>query len=723
MIYESQTFRVESDDRVVTLWLDFRGRAANTLTLAAVNELLLVLDRIATLPAPDVIAIRSSRPGVFVEEFDIAELVRFSSPLEFAASARRGQEVTRKLANLASPTVAVIEGRCAGAGLELALACRFRFAVDSCQTSFAFPDVRRGLIPCWGATYRLPRMVGTRTALRLLSDDSVLGAAAALRAGLIDRLSEPTRASIDLMSFVDRLRERPNRSWFSSVRSAIRGWIGPAVLRLAERPIGGSIDAEILRAIAAGLSSEGEGLTVERSAMTRLAGEPSTRRKLDVCATAALPVRVFPEPANPIPPVPRRIGVVGGGEIGTALACRLAQNGAEVFVQERSQIEVGDFARRVRARLTEAVRRGQQSTATAQAAEKSIRGTSDWVGFSNVDLVIEAASEDPGIKRNIFQELEGRVRPRVILATASTTVPVESIQSEMARPGRIAGLHLPDHDAKQPIAELVGASMSDAGTTAALAKWCQSWGFLPVQVADRPGRLVRLVQLAYLSEGVRLVAEGLPIERIDAGLRHFAMDRGPLEWCDEIGLDRIAELTAQLQLARDDGFARNLLFQRLLPYGCGGKAVGEGFYRYGTMVRPNRVARVLLWQDLDRDAVAPYMFDARQALQQGIERVILRTINEAAAALADEPNSDPAVVDMALVLGMGWAARIGGPLRHADDLGLGYVVERLSYFAERHGNYLSPCDELLRRAEACESFYGDALPAETAMPHAWRMAG
>jgi 3-hydroxyacyl-CoA dehydrogenase/enoyl-CoA hydratase/3-hydroxybutyryl-CoA epimerase len=723
MIYESQTFRVESDDRVVTLWLDFRGRASNTLTLAAVNELSLVLDRIAALPAPDVILLRSSRPGVFLEEFDIAELARFSSPLEFAAFARRGQEATRKLANLASPTVAVIEGRCTGAGLELALACRFRFAVDGCKTAFAFPDTRRGLIPSWGATYRLPRLVGVRAAHRLLMDETALGAAAALRADLIDRLSDPTRASIDLMSFVDRLRERPYRSWFSSVRSAMRGWIGPAVLRLAHRPIDGSTGAEILRAMAAGLLSEGEGVTVERSAMTRLASEPSTRRMLDIQATAAKPIHVYPEPANPVPAVPRRIGIVGGGALGTALACRLAQHGAEVFVQERSQIEAGDFARRVASRTAKLARRGEWSSATARAVENSIRGTSDWVGFSNVDLVIEAASEDPGIKRNVFQELEGRVRPRVILATASTTVTAEAIQSEMSRPCRIAGLHFPNLEARQPIAELVGGGMTDSGTTAALAKWCRAWELLPVQVADRPGRLVRLVKLVYLSEGVRLVAEGLPIERIDEGLRRFGMEHGPLEWCDEIGLDRVAELTAQLQLARDDAFARNLLFQRLLPYGCGGKAVGEGFYRYGTMVRPNRVARVLLWQDLDRDGVAPYLFDARHAFQQGIERVILRTINEAAAALADEPNSDPAAVDMALVLGMGWAARVGGPLRHADHLGLSHVAERLSYFAERHGNYLAPCDELLRRAEAGESFYGDALPAEAAMRQPWRMVG
>ena len=219
MLYESQNYRVELDDQVVTLWLDFRGRSSHALTLSALNELSLVLDRIARLPTPDAIVIRGSRQGVFLDEFDIAELARFSSPLDFAAYARRGQEVTRKIAHMPSPIVAFIEGRCVGAGLELAVACRFRFAVDNTATHFAYPDISRGLIPCWGSTHRLPRLVGTRTALCMLFGEVRLGAAAAHQFGLVDQLSCTQRAGIDLITFVDRLRERPHRSWADSMRA------------------------------------------------------------------------------------------------------------------------------------------------------------------------------------------------------------------------------------------------------------------------------------------------------------------------------------------------------------------------------------------------------------------------------------------------------------------------------------------------------------------------
>lgn len=723
MLYESQHFRLEADDRVLTLWLDFRGRRSHALTLPILHELNLVLDRVAVLPAADVFVVRSGRPGAFLEEFDSAELLRLSSPLEFAALARRGQEAGRKLTALPFPTVALVEGRCAGAGLELALACDYRWALATPDTRFEFPEADRGLVPCWGGTVRLPRLVGVRTALRLLAG-TCIGAAHALRAGVVDRVLHPGEATVRLLTLIDHLREGAGKRRTGTWRTAVRG-----VVRLLMCPIlqavGGEAGPrdELRRLVAAGLASEGEGLAAERATFTRLATGDAARRRLELHRRAAGPVRVFPEPGNPIPAVPRRVAVVGGGDLGSRLACRLARTGHEVLVQEESPAAVDRATRQLAERATDLARRGDIGPDEARRIIQAVRVTTGWVGFENADVVVEAAAEDPGVKRNLFQELERRVRPRVPLLTASTTIPVEAIQAEMNHPGRIAGLHLPNPDATRPVAELVSGPLTDGGTLATVGHWTQAWGFVPVRVADRPGRLVELVRLAYLSEGVALVAEGLPISQVDAGCVRFGMARGPLEWCDDIGLDRLAELVAQLRLARGDGFARNLLFQRLLPLGSLGRDVGEGFYRYGLVRRPSETTRMALWQDLDEDAQAPYVFDLAEAQREGIERLILRTVNEAAAALADEPDADPATVDVALAFGMGWAPSRGGPLRYADSLGLQSVVDRLATFAERFGPRFTPCDELLRRAEAGEAFYGGPPAETTVTATAWRAAG
>jgi len=725
MLYESKTFRLEADDQVLTLWLDFSGRACHTLTLARLHELNLVLDRIAALPVPDVLVLRSSSPTSFLEEFDGVELCRFSSALEFAALARRGQEVTRKLAGLACTTLAVIEGRCAGAGLEIALACHYRLAVDSAATRFESPDVSRGLIPFWGGTWRLPRLVGTRAALSLLRDGKAFAAPAARHIRLVDRITAPDRASIDLPAMVDRLRDEPAGTPKRSFWRGLATLLTPLRTTFSKPGIptnaAGSAAAELLTAVSSGYSSESDGLAAERAAIARLATSEPTRRLLELHRQSVAPVRVVPEPINPISPIPRRIGIVGTSELANLLACRFARFGHDVVVQEGCAGEAERFGRSVTKHLTRWTRRGEVTATEAKRIHHAIGVTSDWVGFDNAELVIESAIEDAGVKRNVFQELESRVRPRVPLVTASSSVSVEAIQAEMTRPNRIGGLAFPNPLERAPLAEVVGTSLTEPAVVCSLMQWARKWGFTPIRVADRPGRLVDLIRLTYLAEGVTLVAEGQSIDRIDAGCRRFGMKRGPLEWCDEIGLDRLAERVAHLQLSRGDNFGRCLLFQRLLPYGCVGRSVGEGFYRYGLRRTPSRLTRMVLWQDLDEDAIAPYVFEPDAASEEGIDRIVLRTVNEAASALADEPDADPATVDLALAYGMGWAPHLGGPLRYADGLGLSAVVDRLALFAERFGPRFTPCDELVRRAEAGEAFYdGTTTEAEAAV---WRMVG
>jgi 3-hydroxyacyl-CoA dehydrogenase/enoyl-CoA hydratase/3-hydroxybutyryl-CoA epimerase len=341
--------------------------------------------------------------------------------------------------------------------------------------------------------------------------------------------------------------------------------------------------------------------------------------------------------------------------------------------------------------------------------------------------VIEAVDEDLGVKLGVFHDLEQRVRPRVILASASSTIRIEAIQAELQRPGRVAGLHFLDAELSPPVVELVRAPATDSGTLTTLEAWLRSWGKTPLLVGDRPGRLIRRVQLAYLSEAVVLVAEGLPPELIDREMRRFGMNRGPLETIDAIGFDNLARLVENLQLARGDCFARNLLLERMRAYGWNGRENGEGFYRYRSgreRGRENHLARVVMWRDVDEDVISHYVFDPVEALETGVERLALRSINEAAACLAEEQDADPGSIDLALAWGMGWAPHRGGPLQYADELGLASVFERLVDYAERFGKRFEPCVELQRRAEAGELFHEPATPVESVrFPEKRRMAG
>jgi 3-hydroxyacyl-CoA dehydrogenase/enoyl-CoA hydratase/3-hydroxybutyryl-CoA epimerase len=700
MHYESSFFRVETVERVATLWFDYHSRPANTLTLPILNELSTLLDRLATTSGIRVVLLRSGVRSAFCSGFDLSSLQGFASSNDWIAYASRGQQAMRKLASLPMPTVAVVEGECVGVGLDLALACTYRIAVESVGTRFRSTELVQGMTPCWGSTRRLPALVGIAAAWRIWTGE-IISSETALTMGLVNQITTSQRIEIDLQTLTDRLSEggrapSPHRlsQFWNTLPFTQRRQLRQLRQKTTHSPVS-TTQRLLLETMEASLQNEEEGLAAERSAAAHLAPAEGTRHLLQLHHRAEQPFLMHTQPLNPIPPRPKRVAIVAFNEEGEALAHRLTALGCEVILQ----LPPSEDGRVIK--------------------KASIQVTSEWVGFDNADLVLLATGEDLGLQRNLIQFIEEKIRPRVIIATTGTCTNIEALQSEAERPERLAGIHWPKLDGGSRIVEVVGGPQTDAISLASLGSWLQEWGYSPIQTADRPGRLVDLIAMNYLAEGVALVAEGLLPDEIDRACREFSFARGPLEWCDQLGFAPLAVTTNQLQLARGDSFARGLLFERFLQHGLTGKTADEGFYRKGQV---NEVARMIIWNDLDDDARTHYIFDHKDTLRDGIERIILRTINEAAACLADEPDADPVQVDLALALGMGWAPSTGGPLRYADSQGLANLVERMHLFAERYGPRFIPCLELQRRAEAGEGFYAPTVPmAPVEVPY--RLAG
>jgi 3-hydroxyacyl-CoA dehydrogenase/enoyl-CoA hydratase/3-hydroxybutyryl-CoA epimerase len=726
MLFESSNVRIETDDRIATLWLDCADRAENRLTLAVLDELEAALRAVQRSACQDILVIRSAKMASFSPGYDLEQIARMTGEAERHAFAARGQQVMQLLSTLSPHTisVAVVEGECRSAGLELALACDYRLVIARAETLLSFPEKDWGLIPCWGGTQRLPRLIGLRRALEMFLLGQELSSGEAVACGLADQAFDEKQMRTQTQTFFDRLQDSPRKPalprrisqrlrdgtalgrWTSLVRA--NGWL--ADVDNTQCPAARAV----LNTVQLGYSSAADALAAERTAFTALAATTASRNAIEQARRAALPARVYPEPINPIGPPPERVGVVGGGELGAALAGWLALRGRQVVLQENSEGALELASARLDRWFQAARARGLTSEPETEQAKKNVRRTTAWNGFDRAQFVVEAVDEDLGVKRSVFHEIEQRVRPRTILATASSTIRVEAIQAELQRPGLVVGLHWLDSTLANPLVEIVHSPLTEAGTLASLDAWLRRWRKTPVLVSDRPGRLVNRIQLAYLSEAVLLVAEGLPPELIDRDMRRFGMKQGPLETIDALGFDNLAQLVENLQLARGDGFANNLLLDRMRSYGWNGRENGEGFYRYRRgRGRPNELARMVLWQDEpDEDVISHYIFDPCQALADGVERLVLRTINEAAFCLPDERDADPGLLDLALAVGAGWAPQRGGPLRHADQIGLVAVVERLLEFTERFGKRFEPCVELQRRAEAGESFYGLPVPDE-----------
>jgi 3-hydroxyacyl-CoA dehydrogenase / enoyl-CoA hydratase / 3-hydroxybutyryl-CoA epimerase len=291
------------------------------------------------------------------------------------------------------------------------------------------------------------------------------------------------------------------------------------------------------------------------------------------------------------------------------------------------------------------------------------------------------------------------------------------LQQSAEWPNRLVGCTFHDDKTGRNVCEIVPGPATDSAAIAFAESNAHSWGYRPFCVADRPGRLLRYIRMAYFSEAASLVREGLPPAEVDRALLRAGFSVAPLSACDEEGLSAVTREALRLRESRGDRFASTLSFERMIERGFEGRANGEGFYRYGKRTaKSNDIARMVLWRDLDDDHRAHYYRDVRDAIHEGVERVILRVINDVAGCLSEEPVADPAGVDALLAYGIGCLPGHGGPLRHAESLGLNYIVRRLEYLADRFGPRFQPCDELIRRADAAEGFYANPNRTPLSMP-------
>jgi 3-hydroxyacyl-CoA dehydrogenase/enoyl-CoA hydratase/3-hydroxybutyryl-CoA epimerase len=307
---------------------------------------------------------------------------------------------------------------------------------------------------------------------------------------------------------------------------------------------------------------------------------------------------------------------------------------------------------------------------------------------------------------------------------------VESLQEGLTHPERVAGLHFFNPVHKMPLVEVARTPGSAERALALLTRWALDLGKTPVLVRDSPGFVVNRVLMPYLNEAVLLVAEGLEIRELDRTMRRFGMPLGPLELLDQIGLDVAAHVAQSMQPALAGRFEPSTAFAQMQARGWLGQKSGAGFYLHkGKSARVNRDAEELLraarsgaaaqglpaggartsivesaspaggagFSIVERASPAARLYEAR-------ERMVLLMVNEAALALGEGLAADAGAIDLALVLGTGWAPHRGGPLRYAEDRGVAEVTRALTDLAGRHGPRFEPCAELRRHAETGEPF-------------------
>jgi 3-hydroxyacyl-CoA dehydrogenase/enoyl-CoA hydratase/3-hydroxybutyryl-CoA epimerase len=698
-------------DGAASLVLDVAGRSVNVLNRQVLTDLDLALDRVAGDSSFKLLVVRSGKDSGFLTGADLHEFHSVSSSAEAVELSARGQQLFGKLAALAIPSVAMISGACLGGGLELAMACDYRVVVDEGRTQLGLPEIELGLLPAWGGTQRLPRLVGLQRALQMILGGKRLNAEDAVRWGLADAVQVP--GDDEPPAFLATPVKRPSRGlplsgwgqWLLESNPVGRWLIYRGTERLLRRRLPDDMPAPwaALQAIRVGLSKGMEtGLAQEREAVGLLATTPACRNLIELFLQREQ-ARKLPQAmqADGQPPI-RHVGVVGAGTMGAGIAQLAALKGCEVVIREVNDTALAAGILRILALFNKAAERGLITGEEYQRRLAAVHGTTAWKGFADLDLVIEAVVEDVEIKQGVFRELAQQAPPSAILATNTSSLGVQPLVSGIRNPDRIAGLHFFNPVHKMPLVEVVRAKETSAETVTALIRWTIQIGKTPVVVRDSPGFVVNRILMPYVNEAVLLASEGLPVERIDRAMRRFGMPMGPLELLDQVGLDVAAHIARSMEPVFGARFAPSPVFRRMKEKGWLGQKTRVGFYRHGRRklhVNPG-VAELL------REGASPSSSAWLKGLapddqmHQARDRMVCLMVNEATACLGSQLAESAAVIDLAMVLGTGWAPHRGGPLRYGADRGFAEIVMVLQDLAQKLGPRFEPGPDLRRLATA-----------------------
>jgi 3-hydroxyacyl-CoA dehydrogenase/enoyl-CoA hydratase/3-hydroxybutyryl-CoA epimerase len=626
---------------ILWLTLDRAASAVNALSAEVLEELEGFLPDLAGSGAPGLV-LRSGKPAGFIAGADVHEFAALSGADQALEHIRRGQELFRRLERLPMPTVAMIHGHCLGGGLELALACARRVASDDPGTRLGLPEVLLGIHPGFGGTVRLTRLLGPAAAMDLMLTGRTVSARVARKLGLVDTVvPERHLARAALAALGDR--RPPRRARFLAAlpgRWPLRPILAAVLRRKAARRVRPDHYPAPFALIDlwARFGGDPEAMyPAEARSVAELVAGPTARNLVRVFQ---LQERLKALGRRPAPAV-ARVHVVGGGVMGGDIAAWCALQGLLVTLQD---LDAGRIAQAV-ARAAQLFRRKLKEPRQVQAALDRLVPDPAGGGAARADLVVEAIVEDADAKRALYRDLEPRMGPDALLATNTSSLPLERLAEGLARPGRFLGLHFFNPVASMQLVEVVHGPGTDPAAVDRALAFAGAIRRLPLPVRSSPGFLVNRVLMPYLVEAMALVEEGHAPAEVDRAALAFGMPMGPVLLADTVGLD-VCLSVARILGARAAGAGLGRL-ERMVAAGQLGRKTGQGFYRF-------RNGRPEIPSGPGPGPGGP--------LEQ---RLLQPLLDEAAACLREGVVADADLLDAGMVFGAGFAPFRGGPLHHA----------------------------------------------------------
>jgi 3-hydroxyacyl-CoA dehydrogenase/enoyl-CoA hydratase/3-hydroxybutyryl-CoA epimerase len=714
-------------DRRGTGWITFDDpdRSANVLGESVMQGFAKALDEARAAARQgriEALVIRSGKPDSFIVGADIDQIAALEDPSEAEAKIRLGQAIFQDVDSFPVPTVAAIHGPCVGGGLELALACDHRLLSDSPKTMLQFPEVMLGLLPAWGGTTRLPRLIGLQASLDMLLTGRRVSTRRASKMGIATRVLPAGLFDDELQDFVRELgapKEAGEAKQGGRLdrlkRAAERSLPGrKAILSIARKKVmestGGHYPAplrilQILDDHFAGPVDES--LSAEARAAAELIVSPVCKNLVHVYhlreaarkGTGVDSPEVQPQRVS-------ELGVLGAGVMGGGIAQLAAQNDVYVYMKDIRHEAVTSGLQHASSLFDRSVKKGRMTRREAARHMEHISGGIEYHGLRLSQLVVEAVVERMEIKRQVLREAEGQVGPTCVIATNTSSLSVDGMAEALERPERFCGMHFFNPVDRMPLVEVVrGAATSDQ-TVATVYGFALALGKVPVVVNDGPGFLVNRILGPYLNEAGFLLGDGASIAEIDRVAKDFGMPMGPLRLIDEIGIDVSHHAGAALHAALGDRLTPSPVLVALGQTNRLGRKGGSGFYKYEK--GRDKGIDESIYEVLG--SVLPPM---REVDEKEIRtRLLMPMVNEAARLLEEGVAQTAADVDLAMIMGTGFPPFRGGLLRFADALHPRSLLETTRALVQVHGDRFEPAPLLVSLAEGDRTFY-DAFPGHS----------
>jgi 3-hydroxyacyl-CoA dehydrogenase / enoyl-CoA hydratase / 3-hydroxybutyryl-CoA epimerase len=719
----------QDSDGIVTLTWDMPKRTLNVVSMDALHELTRAVEAVVADAAIKGLVITSSKAGGFCAGADLNELSTAAGAGGMAQQVNKMltsiHQAFRRMETCGKPVAAAINGTALGGGFEVTLACHYRVAADNPRAQIGLPESQVGLLPGFGGTQRLPRLIGAANALQLMTQGTRLDPQKALAQGLVQKVVAPDALVSAAKDWI-KTKPAPVQPWdtanyripgggpFSS--SGIQVFmVGNAMLRQKTYD---NYPAQnyILSCVYEGLLVDIDtGLKIETGYFLRVMADPTSRNMIRTLFQSMQDLgKGARRPPKEPPTEVKRLGVLGAGVMGAGIAYVSALAGIDVTLVDTTQEKADGGKKHASDILDKEIQRGRSTPQKKEEVLGRIHTTIDFSALKDTDLVIEAVFEDRAVKAEVTKKTDAATGDKTIYGSNTSTLPITGLAEASARPQNFIGIHFFSPVERMMLVELIVGKQTGDRALATAVDYVRKIKKTPIVVNDARGFYTSRCFMRYVDEGLHMLVERITPALIENAGRMSGMPMGPMEVLDSVGIDTSLKITRayRKEALKSDtpGDTEKIMAWIVEENGRPGVKAGKGFYEYGSDGKKTR-----LWPELFSYGGKEWRAPAEPTEVKELEaRFLTIQALEAARAFEDGVVTDPRDADVGAILGWGFAPYTGGPLSYIDTMGAAEFVRRCERMAKAYGDRFTPNALLKDMAAKKETFYRRFAPKQAA---------